>query len=601
MTEADMQLARAVSVSSDQFAETFTRAQSGSREEIKNFDAFVRSDILTADAIGRGFAIARADNWLGDLCAQCLADRIVTRAFVAEAARQTAEPGLVAAQARINPLSPFRDTLLEANGLIRVADFVCRILVDGAHRGTGFLVRPDIVMTAGHVMTPPMPGNAPLVGAGGAAEPDAADRIEVLFDDKVDIVGGRRRRNKPRRFAVAKDWLVARSAPEIGAGNVANAPVADYALIRLERAPLLQPGGLELADQDPFPADPLLIVQHPDARPMCHAEGNVDKPDRATHFFTHSVNAEGGSSGAPCFSIEFKVVGLHSGEVLNSNPHRNTALSISVPAAVLAGIPINPAPLRYLSKMTLRGGELRVVAGREETQDWIRASVDGSGPQILAVSPTAERKTGMSFTADLIEALLPRDQHRIVRLSAGQFRNHSPQEFARGMLTAAGAAATLALDDTPDPDTTLEAWLRRVFVPAVLDQLEILRDGRMVWLVLDDLRLPLADGNGLRDFLDLLYESVAVRPWFRIVLLGYGATPPPGAAAHFGRIDLPQITPDAIKAAFDSQLATITDAAVVARVLTNFLPLWNFLPQIVPLDKLDFVAKIVAPYVSELP
>lgn len=602
MSEPDLILAREVSVGTQQFAATFLRAQSAREAVPRQFDAVVASDRTGTEAIATAFAIARTEMWLDDLCTQCVTDRIVTREFVTQAAQQTAAPGLIAVQARIDPLSRFRDTLLEANGLIRVADFVCRILVDGAHRGTGFLVRSDVVMTAGHVLTPNHPGDAPIVGPGGAAEPDSADRIEILFDDKIEIIAGRRRRSKPRRFGVAKNWLIACSAPDIGPGSVASSLVPDYALIQLDSAPLFLPGGLDLADQEPFSADPLLIVQHPDGRPISHAEGNVDHPDPATRFFTHSVNAEGGSSGAPCFSVDFKVVGLHNGAVLNSAPRRNNALSITVPAAVLAKVPLAAAPVRYLSRMTLENAQLRLVVGRQETQDWLRASLAGRGSRILAIPPTPERKTGMSFTADLIAALLPQDQHRVIRLSAEQFRNDDPPSFARRMFAAAGAPITLSLNDTPDPNTTLEGWLRRVFVPGIMDQLNGLRGGRMVWLILDDLRLTLADGNGLRECLDLIYAGVVDRPWFRVVLLGYGATPSPDIADHFGRVDLPPISPGLIKAAFETRLNTLTDAAQVATIRATFQSLWNMVVKDdTAAENLDGAANVVAPFLLAVP
>lgn len=599
MSEDDLKLAREVCVGPQQFSESFMRAQADRDGARKSFDSVVKVDLPPEEAIATAFALARAETWLDALCNQCVVDRIATHGFVNEAARQTAAPGLVAAQARIQEDSPFRDTLLEGTGLIKVADYICRILVDGVHRGTGFLVRSDLVMTAGHVMTPPRPGDPPLVGIGGAAEPDAADRIEVLFDDKIELIAGRRSR-KPRRFTVAESWLVARSAPVLGAGNVAAEAMPDYALIRLASAPLLKPGGLDLQDDDPFPKLPLLIVQHPAARPMCHANGIVEMPGPAANFFLHDVNTDGGSSGAPCFSTDFKVVGVHSGEVLGSNPRRNALLSIRIPAGVLAAIPQTaPAPT-FLTQLTLPDGRQRAVVGRQETQNWLRDCLGGSTRRILAVNATAARKTGMSFTGDLFEALLPRDQHRIVRLSAEQFRNASPQEFARQLLQSAGGAATLSLPAQPDANSTRVSWLRRDFVTKLLDQLDTLRAGRLVWLILDDLRLALAEGNGLRECLDLMYAEVAIRDWLRIALLGYGATPAPEVADHLHRVDLQPIAPEELNGFLQARIAALGSAEARNLLKKTFDPLWGHVGSLPEINRLDFAADLVTAFMPQL-
>lgn len=596
---SDHDLAAAVETGVLQFAESFLRAQDDREGEAQQMDALVPSGLSAPQAIAAAFAVARAQGWLVDLCARCLADRIVSRRFAALAAAAGAGPGSIAAQAWVNDENPFYDTLLQANGLLQAADFVCRIEVDGAHRGTGFLVRPDIVLTAGHVITPPE-GGPPLIGPGGATEPDAGARIEVLFSDRIELIAGRRRRSRPVVVGLAPDWLIAREAPGAGAPG----PEPDYALIRLERAPLLQPDGLALAADDPYPNDPLLIIQHPKAKPLCHAFGDIDRYDKATTSFTHTTNTEPGSSGAPCLSTDFRVLGIHGGEVRGADPPRNAAFAVTRVAEVLARIPPALAPARYLDQFRLAGGQDRLVVGRHETQDWVRAALaGGGGARILAVSPpqAGARGCGMSFTADLLEALLPPDRHRVVRLSADQFSTDDPVAFARRLCMGAGAPAGLDLPAGPAGDTTLEGWLRREFTGAVLAQLDQLRGGRIIWLVLDDLlRATLAEGTGLREFLDLIYEGAAERPWLRILLLGYETAPPPGAAAVLERVVLPAITPQMIRDRFEERLAAMTDADLVARIRAAFLPLWQYLASIAPDKQLSFAADAASPFVKDL-
>lgn len=597
ISEVDRDLAAAVEVGLLQFAQTFLSAQDDRETRAQDLDALVPTDLAPQEAIACAFGLAREQGWLADLCARCMADRIVLRRFATIAAEANATPGSIAMQAWVNDQSPFYDTLLQAQGLIHVADFVCRILVDGEHRGTGFLVRPDVVLTAGHVLSAP-DGGDPLVGAGGAAEPDAADRIEVLFSDRIELISGRRRRIPPRRFAVADDWLLAHEVPDGTATGQ-----TDYALIRLEAAPNLQPDALALVNEAPFPGDSMLIIQHPRANPVCHSFGSIDRPDPGIGIFTHTTNTEPGSSGAPCFSPDFRVVGIHSGEVRGANPPRNAALSSAVVAPVLDRLPQIPAPARYVTEFRLRGGGDRMVVGREETQDWMRAALSGGGGRILAVSAPEPgvRRCGMTFTADLLQALLPAGEHRIVRLSADQFSNDEPTGFARRLCGGAGAPASLTLSTGPGPDSTPESWLRREFTDEVLGHLDVLRGDRMLWLVLDDLmRATLAERNGLREFLDLIYEAAADRPWLRIILLGYDTAPPPGAAPILERMTLPPINADMIREEFEIRLGSLQDKNAAERIRANLAGLWSLLPSLSSDDQLDFAADIAATAVKDL-
>lgn len=581
----DLDLARQVRVGIQPFTTTFERAQAG-RDPVIRFDSAVPPDLTPEEAVATAFAHARADGWLNDLCAQCIVDRIVTREFLLQAARQTAGVGQLAAQALVNQNSRFKDTVLEAEGLLYVADFVCRIEIGGSHKGTGFLVRPDMVMTADHVI-------ASLVGPGGAVLPDSATALQVIFDDKIEMISGRRTR-KPRSFGVMSNWLVTRGGAAVVAGVASvDSATPDYAVIQLDSTPLPLPFGLTLSKNDSFADDPLLIVQHPGGQPMSHDDGKVLLPDAVTQVFTHNVSALPGSSGAPCFNDVFEVVGIHSGEKLGAVPQCNAALAIATPAKILAQIPPSTglAP-RYQSQMPLANGEVHPVLGREETQDWRRLSLADGKLRILAVSPVASRKVGMSFTADLVASDLPADQHRLIRLSAEKFRNDSPQDFARKLFAGAGAPATLALPAGPDADTTRDAWLRYTFVPEVLTRLDGLRDGRAVWLVLDDLRETLADGTGLRECLDLLYAGIIDRPWLRILLLGYGATPTPEVGAMMQRITLPPISITDFEAFVRARLAVLSQAEQKA-VLAQFTRMWAFLPKLPVPDQLDYAADVV--------
>jgi hypothetical protein len=562
--EADVRLARAVRATLAVMAATFDRAQAAAgRSSVLRLDALSAAAEPARDTVARGFALARAEGWLGVLCAQCVGDRVVERGFVEEAAAQTADPALVSLQGLVRPGSPFHDAALLATGILSAMDQVCRIEVDGAHRGTGFLIRPDLVMTAGHVISPPR-GAAPLLDGQGRPLPGAAARVAVKFDDRLEMVNGARRRIPPVPARLAENWLVRRVAPADGAAAGLDEGL-DYAVLRLAASPKPDLAGLAAAAEPPFPADALLLLQHPEGDPLKYFEADVRAMANGGHAFFHSANTLGGSSGAPCFNHEFQLVGIHQGEIADpaaagapveldaeGRPRRvNVAILLSAALADTGGALDAPSAGVYLRELLLQDGRRWPVLDRRDFQDWVRASVLDGESRILAVPP-ADRGQGMSFLVEILQAMLPADRHRVARLSADLFQGDGPVAFAGRLLAALGADGALG---GSDGDTTDAAWLRREFAPALVERLDAARDGRLIWIALDDLRVTLADRTGLRELLDLLYEQSAARPWLRFVLLGYGGAPPAAARPLMAKMTLDPIDLAEAEAYFEEHLA----------------------------------------------
>ncbi len=155
--------------------------------------------------------------------------------------------------------------------------------------GSGFLVGPDVLMTNYHVVKDLPPG-----------EPGT---VVVRFGFEVGTGGAVA---KGRECRLARDWLLA-SSPE---------DRLDFALVRLaERAgeDVVEGGkrGFLKPVVHTFAKDqPLIILQHPAAKPLKLALGSVIEPSVGPRV-TYNVNTEGGSSGSPCFSSALDVVALH--------------------------------------------------------------------------------------------------------------------------------------------------------------------------------------------------------------------------------------------------------------------------------------------------
>ncbi|EJM00414.1 MULTISPECIES: trypsin-like serine peptidase [Pseudomonas] len=573
MTEADLRLAKWVVDGELAFAELFLTLQQSDDTKVQ-YDTLSQDGDTLEQRLARAFGHARAGGWLSEFCTNCVTARLVSRGFIEEAIKQTASPWMVKAQALIDADSPFLNSALHAKGLLHVADYVCRIEIDGRHAGTGWLVPPDMVVTAGHVLTSSAT-NDPLVDIDKQEEADPF-RVVVYFDDKVDMFGGRRVRRKPREFLLAERWLVALNSPPIQPGGIVQHGLdgQDYAIIRLAEAPLPMAKRMEMKATLPYHEDYLLVMQHPEGQAMCHQQGNVTGLHVTPGLFQHSVNSEPGSSGAPCFDVNFRVVGVHTGEMLGVTPASNLATAIDQVAATIAQLPAT-LPSNWPYSFDDADGVPWPIVDREQTLAWLREACTDDHQRGLMIRPPLRMPAGMTFTAELFKALLPQELHRVVRMSALDIHALGAEAFALQLLAAVGKSNATPFTP-PQGDTTSIAYLRNTLVPELLARLDQARMERHVWLLLDDLKRPdaahisLGDGNNLRELLDLLYEALAGYSWLRIVLLGYEGTPPRASAAYWSEQTLPELTPARFSQYMEKAFAGVPDIKYRARLSKQY-------------------------------
>src|SRR5262249_41965239 len=206
----------------------------------------------------------------------------------------------------------FEDVLTWVPRLIQTRDAVCRFEPQppktpdqpgpDAGFGSGFLVGPDVVMTADHN----------VVKYWG--DQHAARQIALRFDcykrpDGTVTPG--------TEHSLADDWQILRSPKE----------ELDFALIRLARpaaADLIEGrprGFVKLTPDSIGKTDPFFVLQHPGieeppgspylrAQPMKLSFGSVDRIVSANRV-GYKVNTNPGSSGSPCATQDWRIVGLH--------------------------------------------------------------------------------------------------------------------------------------------------------------------------------------------------------------------------------------------------------------------------------------------------
>ncbi|MBB2671533.1 UNVERIFIED_ORG: hypothetical protein GGE44_001084 [Rhizobium esperanzae] len=217
-------------------------------------------------------------------------------------------PGL---QRNVRPHLSKLDLLIWAETLLQVKNRVCRIEISGRAAGTGFLVGPEAVLTNWHVVEK-------------AHATAKLGTLQCRFD-YVKLPDGTRQPGVGVGLHAdgVVDW-----AP-YGAAETTDNPddpeptkeELDYALLRIAEPAGEHPleggkrGWLPLM-AGPFPLtadDPLLIVQHPDGAPMKLAmdtQAVIGLNPGGTRV-RYRTNTDPGSSGSPCFSMDWDLVALH--------------------------------------------------------------------------------------------------------------------------------------------------------------------------------------------------------------------------------------------------------------------------------------------------
>ena len=243
----------------------------------------------------------------------------------------------------------FLDVAVWRERLTRLESQVCRVerrLPDGPPQslGTGFLVGPQAVLTNYHVVASMIDGSLP------------PDVVGVRFDYRQAADGTT---VKPGRWvALATDRFAngvidySPFSPNDLVANPKPAPPGpeelDYALLYLAEAlgdeplattpsPADPPRGwvaLSSAAQVPPANGPLCILQHPQGQPLKLAIDRVISIIDQGRRLLYSTNTLPGSSGSPCFDINWNLVALHhSGdprERIGQTPTSNQGIPIGL-------------------------------------------------------------------------------------------------------------------------------------------------------------------------------------------------------------------------------------------------------------------------------
>ncbi len=204
--------------------------------------------------------------------------------------------------------------------------------------GTGSLVAPDIVLTNHHVMEKVIDEEIP------------AENVTFRFDYKK--LGLNEGTTYGLKGSTKDDWLIDHSpysqADKTGVGEPGTEEM-DYALVRLSGAAGGgYVGGADRADAEAqlrgfleIAADPklppkdsaVLILQHPSGDTLKLAIGKSKGADRPADpaRLRYDTNAKKGSSGSPCFDVNWNFVALHHAGDPNFHEIFNVSFNQGVP------------------------------------------------------------------------------------------------------------------------------------------------------------------------------------------------------------------------------------------------------------------------------
>lgn len=403
---------------------------------------------------------------------------------------------------------------------------LCLITIeDGAQdgpkksQGTGFLVGPQTVLTNHHVVEDLID---PVTGK---AREGSAAKISCKFETLTETTG--------KSYPVVEDWLIDFSPVDPNPGPPGAAPPArkhlDYCAIRLKGAPGRERGWYDLSKTGALDAetDAFFVFQHPHGVPQRAAiSRNTIRENDGTDFLRHNAWTALGSSGGLCLDNRFRPIAMHQGSQKDDgagavpSPNRKRAIRLSAIHDAAKDI-VLPDP-KHDKITTLSDGSAAVI-GRDATQSTLRMMAEGQGTYILVIR--GERESGKSFSSPLLRDSIPGDQRIIISFGAADLPADA-RDLARMILRQAGmaeAAITRALSAQARL-TTSAASVADVFAILKRALLDIAAagktQGKLLWLLIDDLDKVNLPQIGSRTLLDHIYNDNELASVMRIVLIG---------------------------------------------------------------------------------
>jgi hypothetical protein len=457
-----------------------------------------------------------------------LEDGRITKALANE------QSGGAALQAIRNAVDGLPHAHLIYQGFADAMRWTCGVEVDGHISGTGFLVGPNLVLTAWHVMSALFTANIRPDGTTTYVPREGPQNIAFHFDDLLvsvapDLLAPIQR----SRIEADHAWHVAHSCchdeelnDQLPTHLSQLNGLWDYCVVRLKLFPGLERRWAQLEANAVCPDgnETVFLFHHPAGKSMranfskLSAFAAADAAARELRFL-HQMNSLPGSSGGPCFDKTFSLFGIHQGVWKAGPDGANRGVPITRIIQHLrenGGLPApdpNDIPLLRAGV----GDYALPIVGRDDFQSLVWGSVTKGEPRLISIG--GDGKLGKTFCAEILEAMLPDGHHLKIAIEAETIAKMSAPEFAQTICAAANA--TLPALKPDEFASTGAAFQKDCAVVAVMDALNAIRGRRTVWLILKNLNRSPIDGVDLKDLLLLIFGQTKDRTWFRVVLDGF--------------------------------------------------------------------------------
>jgi len=377
----------------------------------------------------------------------------------------------------------------------RIGATLCQIRLDETAIGTGFLVSDQHVLTAFHCI-------APLVLNGQTvSESDA--RLTVTFDD-VKMPGTTRSACRTD-VRVANAWLSACSPPDDQEGRVksplsqVNPDCLDFALIKLAEpvgrlAPKFQTSPRKWLDLTDLASQPevqtqVLVAHHPGGADLRLSVGLFQDHCQLERRVRYLAPTVVGSSGAPCFSIQWKPYALHNAGYDQVPVNQGVPLCLIRDAIETVGALGSAGPEVALIPPITPSGE--PIFGRRDLSKQVE-NILACRSSTRAINIVADEGGGKKYTGRLLRSVVSEAGHLAFLLSMEKFAADTPEAFANRVVEEMrpGSPAT---DMPPTPDSRQRArWVSRRLSEWIRQGIAIsdtsTGGSKAIWLIFEDCR-----------------------------------------------------------------------------------------------------------------
>lgn len=392
-------------------------------------------------------------------------------------------------------VSPFLNAKTFGDFMASTPRRVCAIWIkrpgarEGEFKGTGFLIAPDLVMTAHHVLDK-------ALTAAGDKELDGAV-VKCVFDYWANIYPRDVETPNGSELIVAdtpQKWLEWHSLRHPSDGRSHEFPYPpdvydrlDCAIIRLSRpigAEALAAGGGRLRGWIKLPDaveqmttdDPVAILQHPNGGPQGLDKGKFVRADASDTRIWYTAEASGGSSGSPCFDRETGIVGFHNA---GRPPAAYTGATKECNQGIHIAQVVNALPRKLkdasrdgtigesaLWSLADRGDRPIPVLGRKDFQTAVlKLFVPKAEKRIIVVEEASEAaatgKSGKTFSAGILKAIARDRPAMVLDFPASELARFSPEEFIfeLGRRIGIDAKQFETMPPKPNGERQLARWL----------------------------------------------------------------------------------------------------------------------------------------------